>query len=215
MLLQELSSCLCRGENGKPFCRAELWPALIVWIHWDFTINAVHAFQNTKKYIFWFHRRASKVHFRYSEGQTFYWSIRTVDDSIKCRCMNSGMTGQVGDFQNRGVCLQPFPSFLPHPLPAPLLVPFFPRSLTLVPRSLLLNHTETLATQAKEMRKGCLIFTFYAWCKSPVTWCSKKIINQWKKNYWAFFTWLQIRLERVPRERQFCKTSSSNIRLLI
>ena len=39
-------------------------------------------------------------------------------------------------------------SFLPHPLPALLLAPFFARSLTLVPRSLLLNRTETLATQA-------------------------------------------------------------------
>ena len=29
------------------------------------------------------------------------------------------------------------------------LAPFFARSLTLVPRSLLLNRTETLATQAK------------------------------------------------------------------
>ena len=28
-----------------------------------------------------------------------------------------------------------FPSFLPHPLPALLLAPFFARSLTLVPRS--------------------------------------------------------------------------------
>ena len=34
------------------------------------------------------------------------------------------------------------------PLPALLLAPFFARSLTLVPRSLLQNHTETLATQA-------------------------------------------------------------------
>ena len=34
-------------------------------------------------------------------------------------------------------------------LPALLLAPFFARSLTLVPRSLLLNRTETLATQAK------------------------------------------------------------------
>ena len=41
------------------------------------------------------------------------------------------------------------PSFLPHPLPALLFAPFFARSLTLVPRSLLLNRTETLATQAK------------------------------------------------------------------
>ena len=38
--------------------------------------------------------------------------------------------------------------FLPNPLPAHLLAPFFGQSLTLVPRSLLLNRTETLATQA-------------------------------------------------------------------
>ena len=138
MLLQEHSSCLCLGENGKPFCLAKLWPAMIVRIHWDFTINAVHAFQNTKK-IFWFHTRSFKVHFRSTEGQTFCWPIMTADDSIKCRCVNSGMSGQVGSFQNRGVCLQAFPSCLPHPLPALLLVPFFARSLSLVPRSLLLT----------------------------------------------------------------------------
>ena len=34
------------------------------------------------------------------------------------------------------------------PNPALLLAPFFARSLTLVPRSLLLNRTETLATKA-------------------------------------------------------------------
>ena len=60
------------------------------------------------------------------------------------------MTGQVGGFQNPGVCLQAFPSFLPHPLPALLLTPFFARSLTLVPCSLFLTRTETLATQARE-----------------------------------------------------------------
>ena len=36
----------------------------------------------------------------------------------------------------------------PTPFPALLLAPFFARSLTLVPRSLLLKRTETLATQA-------------------------------------------------------------------
>ena len=35
------------------------------------------------------------------------------------------------------------------PLPALLLAPFFARSLALVPRSLLLKRTETLATQAR------------------------------------------------------------------
>ena len=38
----------------------------------------------------------------------------------------------------------------PHPLPALLLAPLFSRSLTLVPRSFLLNRTEKLATQANE-----------------------------------------------------------------
>ena len=58
--------------------------------------------------------------------------------------------GQKGGFQNPGVCLQAFPSIFPHPLPALLLAPFFAQSLTLVPRSLLLNRMETLATQAKQ-----------------------------------------------------------------
>ena len=39
-------------------------------------------------------------------------------------------------------------TFLPHPLPALLLKPFFARCLSLVPRSLLPNRAETLATQA-------------------------------------------------------------------
>ena len=34
------------------------------------------------------------------------------------------------------------------PLPALLLTPFFAQSLTIVPRSLLLNRTETLTTKA-------------------------------------------------------------------
>ena len=42
----------------------------------------------------------------------------------------------------------------PHPLPALLLAPFFARSLTIVPHSLLLNRTETLATQARSFMKG-------------------------------------------------------------
>ena len=86
-----------------------------------------------KNYFGFVHASSIPLH----EGQLFYWSIMTAVDSIKCRCAHSGMTGQVGGFQNPGVCLQAFPSFLPHPLPALLLAPFFARSLTLVPRSLL------------------------------------------------------------------------------
>ena len=84
----------------------------------------------TKNY-FGFKHASSKVHFRSTGGQTFYWSIMTADDSIKCRCANSGMTGQVGGFQNPGVCLQAFPCFFPHPLPALLLAPFVARSVWL------------------------------------------------------------------------------------
>ena len=47
------------------------------------------------------------------------------------------------------VCKRFLPFFHPHPLSALLLVPLFARSLTLIPRSLFLNRTETLATQAK------------------------------------------------------------------
>ena len=120
---------------------------------------------------FGFTHASSKVHFCSTEGQTFYWSIMTADDSIKCQCANSGMTGQVGGFQNPWVCLQAFfpasrglsrrgkcreqafPSFPPHPLPALLLVPFFARQLILVPCSLLIDCTETLAMQATRMSK--------------------------------------------------------------
>ena len=53
------------------------------------------------------------------------------------------MKGQVGGFQNPGVCLQAFPSFLPLPLSA-----LFWRG-----NSLLLNPTETLTTQATNFQK--------------------------------------------------------------
>ena len=54
------------------------------------------------------------------------------------------------------------PSFLPHPLPALLLAPFFSGSLILVPRSFLLNRTETLATQATKKRaeRAEMLFCF-------------------------------------------------------
>ena len=76
----------------------------------------------TKKNYFGFTNAPSEVHFRSSEGQTFYWSIMTVDDSIKCRWANSGMTGQVGGFQNPGVSWSVRVSFLSSPSP--------PRSFT-------------------------------------------------------------------------------------
>ena len=79
-----------------------------------------------KKIYFGFTYASSEVHFRSTESQTFYWSIMTADDSIKCRCAKSGMTGQVGGFQNPGVCLQAFLSFFPTPSPLFYLGHFSP-----------------------------------------------------------------------------------------
>ena len=71
----------------------------------------------------------------------------TADDGIKCQCAHSGMKS--GRFQNSRVCLQAFPSFLPHPPPPThLLASFFALSLTLVPSSLLQSRMEMLSMQA-------------------------------------------------------------------
>ena len=91
---------------------------------------------------------SSEVHFRSTESQTFYRSIMTADNSIKCRCANSGMTGQVGGFKIPGFACKRFLPFFPTPSTL-FYLRHFSRSLTLVPRSLLLNRTETLATQAR------------------------------------------------------------------
>ena len=205
------SSFLCRGENCKTFCLAELWTCIkmrcglkildlnachilplqiqlsgsfelklqnftLVFnpfrrikktneqsLHWSFgfieisplALSTQSKIQKKKLVILVSHTHgSSKVHFRSTEGQTFIgqW-IMTADDSIKCQCANSGMTGQVGGFQNPGVCLQVSPSFPPHPLPVLLLAPFFAQQLTLIPQSLLKDKTQTLAKQAMRMSK--------------------------------------------------------------
>ena len=158
MLLQEHSSCLCSGENGKPFCLAELWPALIVRIHWDFTINAVHAFQNSKKKLFWFHTRASKVHFLSTEGQTFgqLWQLMTVSN---VGAWTQAWQAMWAVFKIEGFVCKRFLPFFPTPSPLFYLRHF---SRGLVPRSLLLNRTETLATQAIPLIKIFTEFTAIA-----------------------------------------------------
>ena len=118
--------------------------------------------------------------FALHEGQLFYWSIMTAVDSIICRCAHPGMTGQVGGFQNPGVSLQAFPSFLPHPLSALLLVPFFARSLTLVSRSLLLNCTETLAVTSIFNHKLNKIWMYFPlWLVSLVAFIKWAIVFKW------------------------------------
>ena len=130
--------------------------------------------------------------FHSTEGQTFYWSIMTAIDSIKCWCTNSGMTGQVGGFQNPEVCLQAFPSFLsPHSLPALLLAPSSTRSLTFIPRSFHLNRTETLAMQAIAL---IVIIDWWEHCSvflsSRLSFMLSSSISKWEPNTcrsWIFF----------------------------
>ena len=69
--------------------------------------HAVYAFQNTKQKYFDFTHASSKVHFRFTEGQTFYWSVMRADDSIKCRCANLGITGKVAVFKIPGFVCKP------------------------------------------------------------------------------------------------------------
>ena len=59
-------------------------------LHWSFGFIEISPLTPStrskiqKKNIFRFHTLASKVHFRSFEGQSFYWSITTANDSIKC-----------------------------------------------------------------------------------------------------------------------------------
>ena len=75
--------------------------------------HAVYASQNTKQKYFGFTHASSKVHFRSTEDQTFYWSIMTADDSIKCRCANLCITGQVAVFKIPGFVCKPRGGELP------------------------------------------------------------------------------------------------------
>ena len=113
-----LMSCLCCGEKGKPFCLDELWLALIVRIHRDFTINAVHAFQNTKKKIFGFTHAPLKFICAPRKDKHFIgllWQLLTAS--------NVGAWTQA--WQTKWAVfkiewfggLQASPSFLPQPLP--------------------------------------------------------------------------------------------------
>ena len=67
--------------------------------------------------LFWFYTCPGKFTFA-EKTEHFIGLFMTVVDRIKCRYAHSGMTSGVGGFQNPGVCLQAFPSFLLHPLPA-------------------------------------------------------------------------------------------------
>ena len=91
-----------------------------------------------------------KVHFR-SEDQAFYWSIYDScwQDQVSVRALRHD--SRVGGFQIPGVCLQAFPSSLPHPVPA--YSGHFSRGLCCAVFDSR-NSTETLATQAT---KNCTL----------------------------------------------------------
>ena len=68
-----------------------------------------------KKNYFGFTNAFSKVHFRSTEGQTFYWPMMTVDDSIKRRCANSAWQAKWVVFKISGFVCKRFLLFFPTP----------------------------------------------------------------------------------------------------
>ena len=146
--------------HARPSSLVFFW-GMLNTLRWWFTDCSVRRIKKTKacidrsdSLIFQHKRRprvigftyaSSDVHFRSTESQTFYRS--DADDSIKCRSelRHDRLSGWF--LKSRG--LSASVSFLSSAtLPALLIAQFFARSLTLVPRSLLRNSTETLATQA-------------------------------------------------------------------
>ena len=108
----------------------------------------------------WFHTCPLKFTSALWKAKHFIGRFMTADDSIKCGCMHSGMTGQVRGFKNPKVCLRVFPSFFPHPLLTLLLATFFVWSLTHVPCSLLRNHRKCL------LRRLSNLGFFYLLCRN-------------------------------------------------
>ena len=115
MLLQEYSSCLCRGEKGKPFWLAELWPALIVRIHWDFTINAVHAFQNTKNIHFGFTHAPSKFISAPRKDKHFIGQLQQLLTASNVGAWTQAWQAKGAVFKIEGFVCKGFPPFFPNP----------------------------------------------------------------------------------------------------
>ena len=124
MLLQEHSSSLCHDENGKLFCLDELWPALIIQIHWDFTINAVHEFQNTKKLYFAFTHAPMKFISAPWKDKHFIGQLWKLLTASNVGAWTQAWQGKWAVFKIEG--LSASVSFLSSPpLPALLLAPVF------------------------------------------------------------------------------------------
>ena len=93
-------------------------------LHWSFGLietspfpPSTRCFPNTKKLYFGFTCILKSSLPLPRRAKHFIGQFMTADDSIKCQWTHSGMTGQVGGFQNPEVCLQAFPylSSLPPP----------------------------------------------------------------------------------------------------
>ena len=124
MLLQEHSSCLCRGENGKPFCLAELWPALIVRIHWDFTINAVQRSEIQKIIYFGFAHAPLKFISAPRKDKHFIGQLWQLMIASNVGAWTQAW--QASGWFSKSTALSARVSFLsPQPLPVLLLAPFF------------------------------------------------------------------------------------------
>ena len=85
-----------------------------------------------------------------TEGQTFYWSIYDSwwQHQMSVHALRHDRPS--GRFSKSwGLSASVSLPFLPSPSPLLLLVPFFAWSVTLIPRSLLQNRTETLAISYK------------------------------------------------------------------
>ena len=140
--LSDLQTVLLDGIKDK--CPK---PVLIVRIHWYFSINAVHELQNTNKYILGSHTRPLKFISAPLKAKHFIGQLRQLMTASNVGARTQAWQAKWAVFKIPGVCLQASSSFLPYSFPALSLTPFFARSLTLVSCSLLLNRTETLATQ--------------------------------------------------------------------
>ena len=153
--------------------------------------------RSMKNYFSFAHASSFPLH----EGQLFCWSIMTAVDSIKRRCAHSGMTGQVGGFQNPGVCLQAFPSFLPH-APSPVFyLRHFSRGLWLsflvlcsyTARKRLLRRlrTELLKKEAVDMTKDAAVevssqLLMVSSCPTSNAWLPTFWVVYWKtKRLWG------------------------------
>ena len=156
---------VCAMTRTVSFCLAELWPrtnthgskildfnachilppkytlkpALIVQIHWDFTISAVY-FGSTSvlKSSFPLHRRPKIL-------LVNLWQLMTASNaSVRTQAW------KVGGFKIPGFVCKLFLPFFPTPPPPTLLLAsFFALSLTLVPSSLLQSRMEMLSMQAR------------------------------------------------------------------